>query len=154
MRILLLYLVFFMIIISSRMFAQTNYEMLTQQREEIYRQPLDEVLKTIEQWYNIHLIYNIKNTKDKVVDYAVWRFRTDVKQTLDNVLKPLELVWTEKGKDSFEIRKYEYFRKEIPEGQKQLEAFDKLYTTSAQFESREQQIKECIFKTLGIDPAV
>lgn len=151
---LLLFFVFYMMIISFRMFAQTPNEMLTQQPEEIYRQSLDEVLKTIEQRYGVHLIYNIKNTKDKVVDYAAWRFRTDVKQTLDNVLKPLEMVWTEKGKDSFEIRKYEYFRKEISEGQKQLEAFEKLYTTSAQFESRKQQIKECIFKTLGIDPAV
>ena len=142
---LLLFFVFYMMIISFRMFAQTPNEMLTQQPEEIYRQSLDEVLKTIEQRYGVHLIYNIKNTKDKVVDYAAWRFRTDVKQTLDNVLKPLEMVWTEKGKHSFEIRKYEYFRKEISEGEKQLEAFVKLYSTSAQFESRKQQMKECIF---------
>jgi dienelactone hydrolase len=118
----------------------------------VYQQPLDEVLKNVEQRYGVHLIYESKNTKGKVIDYAAWRFRTDVKQTLDNVLKPVDMVWKEKGRDSFEITKYEYFRKDFSEGKKQLDVLQNLYTSSVEFEHRKQQIKDCVLKTLGINP--
>ena len=137
---------------TSATIAQTPDQLSAQQSKEIYQQPLDSVLKTIEKRYGVRLIYETKNTKGKAVTYATWRFRTDVQQTLDNVLKPLDMVWKQKGKDSFEITKYEYFRKEFSEGKNQLDALLKQYTNATEFDNRKQQIKECIFKTLGINP--
>lgn len=137
---------------SFKLMAQTPDQISALQSKEVYQQPLDEVLKMIEQRYHVHLIYETKNTKGKIVNYAVWRFRSDVQQTLDNVLKPLDMVWMEKNKDSFEITKYEYFRKEFSEGQKQLDGLEKLYTTASDFEKRKTEIRACIFKALGINP--
>ncbi|HEX7905381.1 MAG TPA: acetylxylan esterase [Chitinophagaceae bacterium] len=132
--------------------AQTPEQMSAQQSKDVYQKPLDDVLKTIQQQYGVTLLYEAKNTKGKVVSYAVWRFRSDVKETLDNVLKPLDMVWKQTGKDSFEITKYEYFRKDFAEGQKQLDHLLTLYSTTQQFEARKKEIQECIFQALGIDP--
>src|SRR6478672_10858546 len=109
---------------SQKLIAQSPEQISSQQSKEVYQQPLDQVLKNIEQRYKVHLIYEPKNTNGKKVEYAVWRFRSDVRQTLDNVLKPLDMVWKDKGKDSFEITKFEYFRKEFSEGRKQLEVLE------------------------------
>jgi len=151
MKICLSSFLFFLLIIQHAA-AQTPEQMSASQSKQVYQQPLDEVLKNVEQRYGVHLIYESKNTKGKVIDYAAWRFRTDVKQTLDNVLKPVDMVWKEKGRDSFEITKYEYFRKDFSEGKKQLDVLQNLYTSSVEFEHRKQQIKDCVLKTLGINP--
>jgi len=147
----LLFGLFFMCFLT-RLDAQSPEQMSSQQSNDVYQKPLDDVLKTVQQQYNVRLQYEPKNTKGKVVNYALWRFRSDVKQTLDNVLKPLDLVWKQTGKDSFEITKYEYFRKEFEEGQKQLNHLLTLYSDARQFEKRKKEIQQCIFQTLGINP--
>jgi dienelactone hydrolase len=145
----------FVIIVFSfhpNLFAQqTPEQMSSLQSKEVYKKTLDEVLKDIQQQYHVKLEYETKNTKGKVVEYAVWRFRTDIKETLDNVLKPLDMVWKETSKGTYSITKYEYFRKEFSEGQKQLDQLLKLYTSSDAFEARKKSIKECMLQALGIN---
>lgn len=152
MKVHIIFFGLFFMCFLTRPNAQSPEQMSSQQSNEVYQKPLDEVLKTIQQQHKVTLQYEPKNTKGKVVSYAVWRFRSDVKQTLDNVLKPLDLVWKQTGKDSFEITKYEYFRKEFAEGQKQLEHLLTLYSDAQQFGARRKEIQQCIFQTLGINP--
>lgn len=134
--------------------AQSPEQMSAQQSKYVYQKPLDEVLNTIREQYHVELQYEPKNTKGKVVTYAMWRFRTDVRETLDNVLKPLDLVWKETGENKFEITKYEYFRKSFSEGKKQLQHLETLYTNADAFEKRKQLIRSCMFEMLGINPSV
>lgn len=128
-------------------------QVCAQNPEDVYKKSLDAVLKDIQHRYNVELIYETKNTKDKIVTYAEWRYRTDIKETLDNVLKPLDMVWKEKSKDSYQIKKYEYFRKDFEEGKNQLDKLLKSYPTAEAFEQRKKSVKECMLETLGINLA-
>ena len=121
-----------------------------QQPEEVYRKPLPEVLSAVEKQYKVKLQYEDKNVKGLTVNYATWRFASDVKTTLDNILKPLDLVYKQKGKDSFEITKYEYFRRSEEEGARHLQELTALYATAEQFDKRRNELRECIFKKMGI----
>lgn len=126
-------------------------KVLAQQPEEVYKKPLETVLKQIEQKYHVKLEYESKNTKDKMVNFADWRFRTDLVETLDNVLKPLDMVWQSKGKDVYQITKYEYFRKSAEEGKNQLDALLKLSANSDSWETRKKTVKDCMLQTMGIN---
>ncbi len=121
-----------------------------QQPEDIYRKPLTEVLKAVEKKFNTKLQYEEKNVKGLVVNYAGWRFTSDLQTTLDNILKPLDLVYKPKGKDSYEITKYEYFRRTEEEGAKHLEELLSTYSNAEGFDKRKKELRECIFKQMGI----
>ncbi|HEX7844929.1 MAG TPA: acetylxylan esterase [Chitinophagaceae bacterium] len=121
-----------------------------QQPVDVYRKPLKDVLKEVEKEYHVGLIYEDKNVKDLDVNYASWRFVSDVNTTLDNILKPLDLVYKQTAKDSFEITKYEYFRRSEEEGAKHLQELFSLYTSVDAFTERKKNLREAIFSTLGI----
>lgn len=121
-----------------------------QQPEDIYKKPLADVLKTVEQQYHVRLKYEDKNVKGLTVNYASWRFTSDVNVTLDNILKPLDLVYKKAG-DSFEITKYEYFRRSEEEGAKHLEELLSLYSTAAEFDKRRNELRNAILQAMGIN---
>ena len=143
-----------LIFFSGMLHAQSPEQMSAQQSKDVYQKPLDEVLSTIKEQYHVELQFEPKNTKGKVVTYAMWRFRTDIKETLDNVLKPLDLVWKETGENKFEIAKYEYFRKSFSEGKKHLEHLETFYASAEAFDQRKEMIRSCMLQTLGINPAI
>ncbi|WP_300603549.1 acetylxylan esterase [Niabella sp.] len=123
-----------------------------QSPEAVYQQPLKTVLEKIQQQYKVTLVYEDKNIKDKVVNYATWRLVPDVKTTLDNVLKPLDLVYKQKGSNEFEISKYEYFRRSEAEGRQHLDQLLKQYTDATAFDQRRTGLRASIFAALGIQP--
>src|SRR6266540_5869880 len=59
--------------------------------DNAYRKPLKEVLSGIEKRYGVKINYADSMVANKTVAYADWRFRNDVEETLDNVLKPLDM---------------------------------------------------------------
>jgi dienelactone hydrolase len=128
-----------------------GYQLSAQHPEDIYKKPLETVLKEIEQRYHVKLQYETKNTKDKVVNYADWRFRTSIKETLDNVLKPLDMVWQEKDNNTYQIKRYEYFRKDYAEGKEQLDSLLQLYPDVADWEARKKMLKECMLEAMDIN---
>src|SRR5882672_8412597 len=79
----------------------------TQQPQDIYRKPLKDVLEDVEKNYHVKLRYDDKNVKDLNVNYATWRFTSDLRNTLDNILKPLDLKYREIDKSTYEIIQYE-----------------------------------------------
>lgn len=56
-----------------------------------YAEPLAQVLKNIETRYGVAIRYPDSLVKGKVLNYARWRFRPDVEETLNNVLAPFDL---------------------------------------------------------------
>lgn len=124
-----------------------------QQPEEVYRKPLTDVLAEVQRQYKVRLQYEDKNVKGVSVNYATWRFTSDVKSTLDNILKPLDLVYKQTGDNSFEITKYEYFRRSEQEGARHLEELLSVYSNAEEFNARKKALRESILNTLGIHPA-
>ncbi len=122
-----------------------------QQPEEVYTKPLTEVLKTVEKKYQVKLQFDDKNVKGLNVKYATWQFTGNVEKTLDNILKPLYLVYKKTAANSFEIIKYEYFRRSEEEGARHLQELLSLYSSAEAFSNRRSELRECIFRTLGIN---
>ncbi len=126
--------------------------LLAQEPEDVYKKPLDSVLKEVEQRYQVKLVYEIKNTKDKFVTFADWRLRTDVETTLSNILQPLDMVFTKKDDNTYEISKYEYFRKPFDEGRKHLDRLLASYPDLQAWEQRKTVLRKFILTQMGLWP--
>ncbi len=68
--------------------------------DNAYRKPLKEVLNDIQKRYGVTIRYNDNMVAGKTVTYADWRYRNDVETTLENVLKPLDLIAKERRRQS------------------------------------------------------
>ena len=117
----------------------------------IYDKPLKTVLDEVEERYGVELVYEEKNVRDRIVISAPWRFYEDVEATLDNILRPLDLRWTEKSPGVYGIGKWEYFRRPAEEGERQLRKLLSLYPDKEAFEARKDIIRKQIFSVLGLD---
>ena len=126
--------------------------LIAQQPADVYQKPLKTVLDDIAKKYHVELVYEDKNVKDKNVDYADWKFFLNVEETLDNVLKPLELRYTKTGEAQYEIAKWEYFRKPFDEGRKHLAALLESYPTLEKWEARKAAVKQNILQKVGLSP--
>jgi dienelactone hydrolase len=129
----------------------TSFGSFAQSPIDVYRKPLKEVLANVEIMYHVKLKYNDKDVKDMKVDYATWSFTSDVKNTLDNILKPLNLVFNEVGKNTYQIGEYEYYRRSEAEGKSHLDKLLTLYSTAADFNKRKDELRECFLQTLGLN---
>lgn len=123
-----------------------------QQPDEVYRKPLKTVLNEIEKKYQVDLVYEEKNVKEKMVSYADWKFYQDVEATLDNVLAPLELRFAKTGDKRYEITKWEYYRKPFEEGRKHLAALSASYPTLEKWEARKSAVRQNILQKVGLSP--
>ncbi len=121
-----------------------------QQAPEVYKKTLKEVLTDVEKTYHVKLRYDDKNVKDMNVNYATWRFTSNVKNTLENILKPLDLVFREIDKNTYEITQYEYYRRTEAEGKKHLEELLSAYPNAEAFNRRKSELRACILNALGI----
>jgi len=63
-----------------------------QNTENNYRKTLKEVLNDIQKQYGVQIKYDEKMVADKFVNYADWRYRTDVEATLDNILSLFDMA--------------------------------------------------------------
>ncbi len=128
----------------------TSFLCTAQQTKEVYRKPLKDVLMDVENTYHVKLRYDEKNVKDVIVNYATWRFTSDVRNTLDNILKPLDLIYREVDKNTYEISEYEYYRRSEAEGKKHLDELLLAYPDANAFNKRKSDLRNCILKALGI----
>lgn len=118
---------------------------------EVYKRPLKDVLGQVERKYNVILSYNDEQLNNLSVSYATWRFSDNILTTLDNILKPLDLVYTQTGKNSYQISQYEYYRRSEKEGKIHLGRLLSEYKNANEFDVRKKQLRECILNTLGIN---
>lgn len=118
--------------------------------DNAYRKPLKEVLNDIQKRYGVIIRYNDNMVAGKTVTYADWRYRTDVEATLENVLKPLDLVAKKEGDKAYKLSSYEYHRWTVEDGWAELDRIASQYNTIAEWEKRKQELKTCILEAMQL----
>lgn len=117
-----------------------------------YRKPLLEVIKDVEVRFGVKIKYGEPQVKDKWVTYADWRFRTDVDQTLDNILKPLDMKVNKEKDKVYKLKEYEYNRWEVKDGWANLDKIAEQYNDKATWEKRKAQLKPALYQALLLSP--
>ncbi len=121
-----------------------------QQPLTVYTKPLTEVLVNVEKNYHIKLKYDDRTVKGLNVTYATWRFTSDVKNTLDNILRPLDLIYSQADENTYVIKQFDYYRRSEAEGKKHLDELLAAYPNAVAFDKRKKELRECISNVLGI----
>ena len=118
--------------------------------DNAYRKPLKEVLLEIEKRYGVKINYADSMVANKTVAYADWRFRNDVEETLDNVLKPLDMKVRKEKDKVYKLNYYEYYRWPVEEGWAELDRIASQYKNLGEWEKRKQELKTCLLEALQL----
>jgi len=76
--------------------------------DNLYARPLKEVLNDVQKKYGVTIKFADSMVAKKTVTYAEWKYRPDVEQTLDNILRPLELKVKKEKDKQYKLSVYEY----------------------------------------------
>lgn len=117
-----------------------------------FERPLNEVLGDIEQRFGVRI--NCKNFSADTVSlrYADSRIRPySLTETLDNVLRPLDLKW-EQNKQTVRVQPYEYHRRTPADGEKLLAWLSAKYDSREAWEARAAEVKRSALEILDLDP--
>ncbi|MBD1433240.1 acetylxylan esterase [Sphingobacterium sp. DN00404] len=123
-----------------------------QNSDDKYRIPLQDVIGMLEERYDIQIKYNESQVKDKWLNYAKWRFRPDVDETLRNVLSPLDLKVNKEGEGKYKLKEYEYYRWEPQDGWDYLDELATQYNDKESWEQRKQKIRPDLYNALKLSP--
>lgn len=115
-----------------------------------YRRELEEVLLDIERQYQVNLSFAESIVSGKLLDYANWRFRPSVEETLKNVLTPFDLVHEKQGESTYRVSKFRYSRITLEEGVERLEHMKTLYDNKADWEIRKDSLRKCMTEALHL----
>lgn len=132
-------------------FISSPFTGQAQQPKEVYKKTLGLVLTEVEQTFHVKINCDerLKNTE---VQYASWRFTTDLAHTLDNILNPIGLGYREMGNNTYLISRYEYYRRPESAGKAHLDELLKAYPNAVAFDQRKIALRKCISRALGIHP--
>lgn len=133
------------------LFLFMSFSAPAQTYEDQYRQPLDAVLKMIESRFHIKLQYSDDVVKDRVILYAGWRMRSDLKTTLDGILPLNDLVYYKVNDTLYNIEPFRYWQKPLEEGKQQLDNLIASYTTLEEWEKRKADLRKCMLATLRLE---
>ncbi|WEK17694.1 MAG: acetylxylan esterase [Candidatus Pedobacter colombiensis] len=122
----------------------------TQNSDLLYRQPLKTVLMEIESRFKVKIKYNDDQVKDRWVNYALWRFRPELDETLSNVLAPLDLKVNKEKEGIYKLKEYEYYRWDVQDGQNKLDQLAAQYHDKASWEQRRTLIKPGLYEAQGL----
>jgi dienelactone hydrolase len=139
-------LIVLLLVCAAESFAQM------QTSDDMYKKPLADVLKDIQQKFGVTFQYTDDMVKDKWVNYANWRYRTGVEETLKNILTPLDMKADKSGDKRYKLKYYEYYRWPVQEGWAELDRLASLYSDVASWEKRKQSIKPCLMEALQLSP--
>lgn len=117
-----------------------------------FSQPLKDVLTELESRFQVHFSYNNKLTDTINVEFAQWRYRDDLENSLYNILSPLNLTFSKNDDGSYQIDRFYYHVRPVEEGKKHLERLQKLYSNTEQWEARKKEVRLCILKSLNLFP--
>lgn len=123
-----------------------------QNSDSLYRLPLKTVLKAVESRFNVKIKYNENQVEGRWVNYALWRFRPDVEETLAYVLAPLDMKASREKEGVYKLKEYEYYRWPVQEGQQMLDHLLTLYQDKAGWEQRKAQIRPCLYEAQQLLP--
>lgn len=123
-----------------------------QDTDHKYRRSLKDVLDEVEQRFHVKIKYSEDQVKDKYVDYADWRFRNTVDETLTNVLAPVDMKVNKTGPNSYKLKDYEYNVWSVKDGWAKLDSIAKLYHDKQSFEERKALLRPELYKALDLSP--
>ena len=133
--------------------AQTMTERLSTAKTP-FTMPLDEVLGEVEALFGVVADCRNFDPSTRTLDFAPSRIRPySLEETLDNVLKPLDLKWEKNGK-RVRIQPYEYHRRQPADGEKLLAWLSAKYQNTAEWEVRAEEVKREALTILNLDPFV
>lgn len=121
---------------------------------QVYDERLDDVLKRCENEYGVVIKYNNQKIDPQtIVKSAIWKCSLKgVEETLDNILKPLNLAYKKGANNNYELISYEYFRRHFSEGETHLQKLKELYPTRLEWEERRSVVKENLLAKMGLSP--
>ncbi|MES2275523.1 MAG: DUF4974 domain-containing protein [Bacteroidota bacterium] len=117
-----------------------------------YPKPLKDVLTEVMQRYHVKIKIDDKLVKDKTVTYAAWRFRTDVDETLANILSPLNMKVNKESPGNYKLKEYEYYNWPVQDGWKELDRIASQYHDKATFEQRKALLRPQLYQALELSP--
>ena len=120
--------------------------------DDMYRKPLKEVLTDIQKHYSVTIKYADSMVEGKWVNYANWRYRNDVDETLDNILTPLDMKVNKEGDKKYKLKAYEYYRWDPKEGWAELDRIASQYHNVAEWEKRKAELRPCLMEELQLSP--
>jgi len=120
--------------------------------ENNYKKPLKEVLNDIQKRYGVQIKFDENLVANKWVNYADWRYRTDVEVTLDNVLSPLDMIAKKEKDKVYKLGTYEYYRWQVADGWAELDRIASQYKNVEEWEKRKTDLKACFLETAQLNP--
>ena len=123
-----------------------------QDTDHKYRKSLKDVLDEIQERYHVKIKYTDDQVKDKYVDYADWRFRNTVDETIANVLAPVDMKVNKTGPTSYKLKDYEYNVWSVEDGWAKLDSIANLYHDEASWEKRKAMLRPELYKALDLSP--
>lgn len=117
-----------------------------------FSRPLKDVLTELETRFGVQMNYDSKLADTVQVQFAQWRFRDDLENTLYNILSPLDLVFNKGNDGIYRIDRFRYHIRPVAEGKKHLERLLSLYSDQEQWENRKNELRQCILKQLNLSP--
>jgi len=120
---------------------------------ELYDKPLADVLKEMQEKYQIKLYYSEREVSNKLVTYAIWKMHYfDVEATLTAVLYPLDFRFKKEGEKTYRITPFIHWIKPEAEGAAHLKALLDLYPTLPLWEARKEAVRKHILQQAGLTP--
>jgi len=123
-----------------------------QDTDHEYRRSLKDVLDEIQTRYHVKIKYTDDQVKDKYVNYADWRFRNTVDETLANVLAPVDMKVNKTGPSSYKLKDYEYNVWSVEDGWAKLDSIARLYHDVNSWEQRKAILRPELYKALDLSP--
>jgi dienelactone hydrolase len=133
-------------------FSFLSVTLLAQNTDDQFKRPLKDVLIEIESRYNVKIKYNEEQVKDKWLNYASWRFRPNVDETLNNVLAPLDLKVNKEKDKVYKLKEYEYYRWDVQDGWDYLDQLATQYHDKTSWEKRKEALRPELFQALKLSP--
>ena len=120
--------------------------------EKKFSRSLSDVMRDVEQRFDIRLKYDMDTTGLKVT-YADFRIRPySVEETLTNLLAPFDFKPVFQQKNVWKVKRYEYPRRQPADGEKLIAYLSSLYADKAQWEARRDMLRQEVRERLGIIP--
>jgi hypothetical protein len=117
-----------------------------------YRKSLKEVLDEIQILFHVKIKYTEDQVAGKYINYADWRFRNTVDETLANVLAPVDMKVNKTGPATYKLKDYEYNLWSVADGWAKLDSIAKLYHDKQTFEARKALLRPELYKALDLYP--
>lgn len=120
-------------------------------------QPLSDVLAEVGRRFGVGISCKGVDPDTVRLRYAAFRLRPySLDETLDNLLRPVDLVWsrsgTSDGMTRITVRPYEYHRRTPSDGGKLLAWLSGLYDDRTAWEQRRECLRREALEALALDP--